>query len=42
MKETRWKSAQQLEALDPKYLPKFYYAKRRFPSHQNAGICMEY
>jgi hypothetical protein len=22
--------------------PKFHYAKRRFPSHQNAGTCMEY
>jgi hypothetical protein len=23
-------------------IPKFYYAKRRFPSHQNVGKCMEY
>jgi hypothetical protein len=24
------------------FYPKFYYAKRRFPSHQNTGTCMEY
>jgi hypothetical protein len=26
----------------PKFTPKFYYAKRRFSSHQNTGTYMEY
>jgi hypothetical protein len=28
--------------LVPNFYLKFYYAKRRFTSHQNAGTCMKY
>jgi hypothetical protein len=31
----------QRPGLVSNFNPKFYYVKRRFPSHQNADTCME-